>query len=47
VRLDKENYKTLWQDAARREMKNVIIEVKILNGEESAPPKPTKRSIVI
>jgi hypothetical protein len=38
VRLDKENDNTLWQDLARKEMKNVIIAFKILNGEESAPP---------
>jgi hypothetical protein len=33
VRLDKENGNTLWQDAARKEMKNVRISFKILNGE--------------
>jgi hypothetical protein len=33
VRLDKENDNTLWQDAVRKEMKNVIIAFKILNGE--------------
>jgi hypothetical protein len=38
VRLDKENDNTLWQDAARKEMKNVRISFKIINGEESAPP---------
>jgi hypothetical protein len=38
VRLDKENENTLWQDAARKEMKNVRITFKIINGEESAPP---------
>jgi hypothetical protein len=38
VRLDKENDNTLWQDAVRKEMNNVIIAFKILNGEESAPP---------
>jgi hypothetical protein len=38
VKLDKENNNTLWQDAARKEMKNVIIAFKILNGEESVPP---------
>jgi hypothetical protein len=38
VRLDKENYNTLCKDAARKEMKNVIIAFKILNGEEQAPP---------
>jgi hypothetical protein len=38
VRLDKENYNTLCQDAVGKEMKNVIIAFKILNGEESVPP---------
>jgi hypothetical protein len=38
VRLDKENDKTILQDAVRKEMKNVIIAFKILNGEESVPP---------
>jgi hypothetical protein len=38
VRLDKENDNTLWQDAVRKEMKNVLIAFKILNGEESVPP---------
>jgi hypothetical protein len=38
VKLDKENENTLWQDAVRKEMKNVRIAFKILNGEESAPP---------
>jgi ABC-type Fe3+ transport system substrate-binding protein len=38
VRLDKKNDNTLWQDAVRKEMKNVIIAFKIINGEESAPP---------
>jgi hypothetical protein len=38
VRLDKENYNTLWQDAVRKEMKNVRISFKILNGEESVHP---------
>jgi hypothetical protein len=37
VRLDKKNDNTLWQDAARKEMKNVIIAFKIINGEESVP----------
>jgi hypothetical protein len=32
VRLDKENDNTLWQDAVRKEMKNVRILFKILNG---------------
>jgi hypothetical protein len=38
VRLDKENDNTLWKDAARKEMKNVRIAFKIINGEESVPP---------
>jgi hypothetical protein len=33
VKLDKENINTLWQDAVRKEMKNVRIAFKILNGE--------------
>jgi hypothetical protein len=33
VKLDKENDNTLWQDAARKEMKNVRISFKILNEE--------------
>jgi hypothetical protein len=37
VRLDKENDNTLWQDEVRKEMKNVRIAFKILNGEESVP----------
>jgi hypothetical protein len=39
VKLDKEeNDNTLWQDAVRKEMKNVRIEFKIINGEEAVPP---------
>jgi hypothetical protein len=38
VRLDKENGNTLWQDVVRKEMNNVRISFKILNGEESFPP---------
>jgi hypothetical protein len=38
VRLDKENDNTLWQDAVRREMKNVRIAFKILNGYEAVTP---------
>jgi hypothetical protein len=38
VKLDKENDHTLWQDSVRKEMKNVRIAFKILNGEESVPP---------
>jgi hypothetical protein len=38
VRLDKENDNNLWQDAVRKEMKNVRIEFRILNRKEAAPP---------
>jgi hypothetical protein len=38
VRLDRENANTLWQDAVRKEMKNVRISFKFLYGEESVPP---------
>jgi hypothetical protein len=38
VKLDKENDNTIWQDAVRKEMKNVTIAFKIINGEESVPP---------
>jgi hypothetical protein len=38
VGLDTENDNTIWQDAVRKEMKNVRIAFKIVNGEESAPP---------
>jgi hypothetical protein len=38
MRPDKENDNTLWQDTMRKEMKNVRIAFKILNGEESVPP---------
>jgi hypothetical protein len=38
VRLAKDNYNTLWQDAVRKEMKSVRISFKILNGEEPVPP---------
>jgi hypothetical protein len=38
VKLDTENDNNLWQDAVRKELKNVRIAFKILNGEESAPP---------
>jgi hypothetical protein len=38
VKLGKDNANTLWQDAVRKEMKNVRIAFKILNGEESVPP---------
>jgi hypothetical protein len=33
VKLDKDNDNTLWQDTVRKEMKNVRIAFKILNGE--------------
>jgi hypothetical protein len=38
VMRDKENDNTIWQDAVRKEMKNVRIAFKILNGEEPVPP---------
>jgi hypothetical protein len=38
VRLDKDNDNTLWKDAVRKDMKNVRIAFKILNGEEAVPP---------
>jgi hypothetical protein len=38
VKLDKENDKTIWQDAASKEMKNVRITIKIINGEDSVHP---------
>jgi hypothetical protein len=38
VKLDEENDNTLWQDAIRKEMNNVRIEFKVLNGEEFIPP---------
>jgi hypothetical protein len=38
VCLDKDNINTLWQDAVHKEMKNVRIAFKILNGEEVVPP---------
>jgi hypothetical protein len=43
VRLGKENDNNLWQDVVRKEMKNVRIALKILNGKESVP-QPTNRS---
>jgi hypothetical protein len=45
VKLDKENDNTLWQDAVRKEMKNVRIVFKIINGEESAPPNLPRDSL--
>jgi hypothetical protein len=38
VKLDKGNDNTLWKDAVRKEMNNVRIAFKILNGEEPVPP---------
>jgi hypothetical protein len=38
VMLDKENDNTLWQDAVRKDMKNVQIAFKITNRDESVPP---------
>jgi hypothetical protein len=38
VRLDKENDNTLWQDELRKEMNNVRIVFKIMNGDEPVPP---------
>jgi hypothetical protein len=38
VKLDEENGNTLWQDAIRKEMNNVRIAFKVLNGEEAIPP---------
>jgi hypothetical protein len=38
VMLDKENDNTLWQDAVRKEMKNVRIAFQILNDADAIPP---------
>jgi hypothetical protein len=38
VRLDEGNGNTLWQDSIRKEMNNVRIAFKVLNGEEAIPP---------
>jgi hypothetical protein len=38
VKLDEESGNTLWQDAIRKEMNNVRISFKVLNGEEAIPP---------
>jgi hypothetical protein len=38
VKLDDENVNTLWQDAIRKEMNNIHIAFKVLNGEEDIPP---------
>jgi hypothetical protein len=45
VKLEKENNNTLWQDEVRKDMKNVRIAFKILNGEESAPPNLPRDSL--
>jgi hypothetical protein len=37
VRLDEENGNTLWKDEIRKEMNNVLIAFKVLNGEEAIP----------
>jgi hypothetical protein len=36
--LEKENGKTLWQDAVRKEMQNIRIAFKISNRDEYVPP---------
>jgi hypothetical protein len=38
VKLDEGNGNTLWQDTIRKEMNNVRIAFKVLNGEEAIPP---------
>jgi len=38
VAFDKENGNTLWQDAVRKEMKNVRIAFKVLDDGEVVPP---------
>jgi hypothetical protein len=38
VKLDEGNGNTLWQDEIRKEMNNVRIAFKVLNGEEAIPP---------
>jgi hypothetical protein len=38
VKLDEVNGNTLWQDAIRKEMNNVRIAFKVLDGEEAIPP---------
>jgi hypothetical protein len=38
VMLDTENGNTMWQDAVRKEMKNVRIAFKIMNGDEVVTP---------
>jgi hypothetical protein len=36
--LEKENINTLWQYMVRKEMKNILIEFQILNGDKASPP---------
>jgi hypothetical protein len=43
VKLYEENGNTLWQDAIRKEMNNVRIAFKVLNGEEAIPPTYQER----
>jgi hypothetical protein len=38
VKLDEENGNTLWQDAISKEMNNIHIAFKVLNGEQVIPP---------
>jgi hypothetical protein len=38
VKLDEENGNTLWKDAIRKDMNNVLTAFKVLNGEEDIPP---------
>jgi hypothetical protein len=38
VKLDEENYNTLWKDATRKEMNNFRIAFKVLHREEAIPP---------
>jgi hypothetical protein len=38
ARLDTDNGNTLWQDIVRKDMKNVRIAFKIVNGDEAIPP---------
>jgi hypothetical protein len=38
VKVDEENGNTIWQDAIRKEMNNIRIVFKVLNGEEAIPP---------
>jgi hypothetical protein len=38
VKLDEGNGNTIWQDAIRKEMNNISIAFKVLNGEEAIPP---------